>query len=259
MFLSVAVVLSVFPLYFMTVSATNTSHDVLASKLLPGSHLIDNFKKLVDVPAPGDRVLPLDGQRRRDDPARPGPVLDRRLRVRGLPLAGEGPPHGPPAPGDHDPVRGDDDPAVPVFAKLGLVNSTIAVILPVIATPFLILLFRQASRTFPHEIIEAARIDGAGRGRHLLPHVHPDDEPSLCCRGRHHLPGRVEQLPVAEGDPRQQRVPDHADADLEPALRLRHRLRSAHARRVHRRRCRRSSSSSLLQRSFVEGFTGAIK
>jgi lactose/L-arabinose transport system permease protein len=47
-----------------------------------------------------------------------------------------------------------------MFANLGLVNSTLAVILPAISTPFLILLFRQASRSFPHEIIEAARLDG---------------------------------------------------------------------------------------------------
>ena len=48
LFLSVAVVLSVFPLYFMTVSATNTSNEVVASKLLPGSHLLENFQTLVD-------------------------------------------------------------------------------------------------------------------------------------------------------------------------------------------------------------------
>ncbi len=41
-----------------------------------------------------------------------------------------------------------------------MVNSIVAVIIPSISTPFLILLFRQASRSFPHEIIEAARIDG---------------------------------------------------------------------------------------------------
>lgn len=47
-----------------------------------------------------------------------------------------------------------------LFAKGGMVNSTWAVVLPAISTPFLILLFRQSSRNFPYEIIEAARIDG---------------------------------------------------------------------------------------------------
>lgn len=32
--------------------------------------------------------------------------------------------------------------------------------LPTISTPFLIMMFRQSARAFPHDIIEAARIDG---------------------------------------------------------------------------------------------------
>src|SRR5699024_4450964 len=51
-------------------------------------------------------------------------------------------------------------PLFQVFAKLGLVNSLIAVIVPSISTPLLILLFRQSSRSFPSEILEAARMDG---------------------------------------------------------------------------------------------------
>lgn len=39
-------------------------------------------------------------------------------------------------------------------------SSMLAVILPAISTPFLIMMFRQSARSFPHEIIEAARIDG---------------------------------------------------------------------------------------------------
>ena len=36
LFLTVAALFSVFPLYFMVVSETNTSQDVLGSRLLPG-------------------------------------------------------------------------------------------------------------------------------------------------------------------------------------------------------------------------------
>ena len=32
--------------------------------------------------------------------------------------------------------------------------------MPTISTPFLIMMFRQSARSFPHDIIEAARIDG---------------------------------------------------------------------------------------------------
>jgi lactose/L-arabinose transport system permease protein len=51
-------------------------------------------------------------------------------------------------------------PLFQLFAKLGMVNSLFAVIIPTISTPLLILLFRQASRSFPSEILDAARVDG---------------------------------------------------------------------------------------------------
>ena len=51
-------------------------------------------------------------------------------------------------------------PLFQMFATFKMINTTAAVILPAIATPFLVLLFRQASRSFPHEILEAARMDG---------------------------------------------------------------------------------------------------
>ena len=47
-----------------------------------------------------------------------------------------------------------------MFSTLKMVNTMGAFMLPSIATPFMIMLFRQASRSFPHDIIEAARIDG---------------------------------------------------------------------------------------------------
>ncbi|MGO7594252.1 carbohydrate ABC transporter permease, partial [Rhizobium leguminosarum] len=46
-FLIIASLLSVFPLYWMVVSATNKSVDVIKGKLLPGSYLIENFKNLI--------------------------------------------------------------------------------------------------------------------------------------------------------------------------------------------------------------------
>ena len=51
-------------------------------------------------------------------------------------------------------------PLFKLFTGLGLQSTWIAYILPTISTPFLIMLFRQSTRTFPREIIEAARIDG---------------------------------------------------------------------------------------------------
>lgn len=158
--LTVAALLSVGPLYYMAVSATNTSQDVLGSRMLPGTALMDNLNKLFgsqDVPAAmwhstinavsttvlallicsiagyGFEVFHSKGK-------------DRLMSVMLLAMM--------------IPFAATMIPLFRMFATFGLTNSTVAVILPALATPFLVLLFRQASRSFPHEIIEAARIDG---------------------------------------------------------------------------------------------------
>lgn len=54
---------------------------------------------------------------------------------------------------------------LPLFSivyKLGWINSYLGLIIPVIANPFYIFLFRQTFNGIPKEIEEAARIDGAG-------------------------------------------------------------------------------------------------
>ena len=159
-FLTISALLSVFPLYFMVISATNTSQDVLSSRLLPGTHLIENFMALVgsqdvasamywsainaiattvlalvicSIAGYGFEVFHSRGK-------------DRLMSVLLLAMM--------------IPFAATMIPLFKMFAEMDLVNSTIAVILPAISTPFLILLFRQSSRSFPHEIIEAARIDG---------------------------------------------------------------------------------------------------
>lgn len=47
-----------------------------------------------------------------------------------------------------------------LVSKAKLLNSVWAFILPGISTPFMIMMFRQNSRNFPPDIMEAARIDG---------------------------------------------------------------------------------------------------
>lgn len=160
LFLAAAALVSVFPLYFMVVSATNTSRDVLGSRMLPGSNLVANFTELVgsqdvasamwystlnavattvlalivcSIAGYGFEVFHSKGK-------------DRLMKVLLLAMM--------------IPFAATMIPLFQMFAEFGLVNTTTAVILPAIATPFLVLLFRQASRSFPHEILEAARIDG---------------------------------------------------------------------------------------------------
>ncbi|MCA0295081.1 MAG: carbohydrate ABC transporter permease [Actinobacteria bacterium] len=160
LFLGVSALLSVLPLYFMAVSATNTSQDVLASRMLPGGALVENFLALVasqDV-ASAMWYSTLNA------------VVTTVLALVVCSIAGYG--------FEVYHSRGKDRlmsflllammipfaatmiPLFQMFASFGMVNSTAAVILPAIATPFLVLLFRQSARTFPHEILEAARIDG---------------------------------------------------------------------------------------------------
>ncbi|MCC7319857.1 MAG: carbohydrate ABC transporter permease [Rubellimicrobium sp.] len=47
-----------------------------------------------------------------------------------------------------------------MFARMGLMNTYAAMLLPGIASIFIIFYFRQSTRAFPHELRDAARIDG---------------------------------------------------------------------------------------------------
>lgn len=159
-FLTLAAVASVFPLYFMLVSATNTSQDVLGSRLLPGGNLLVNFANLVESQDLGSAlwystlyavsttvlailVCSIAGYGFEVYHSR---GKDRLMSVLLLAMM--------------IPFAATMIPLFKMFASFKMVNSAFAVILPAIATPFLVLMFRQASRGFPHEIIEAARIDG---------------------------------------------------------------------------------------------------
>lgn len=53
---------------------------------------------------------------------------------------------------------------IPLFrmaAGANMLDSHIAIILPTLAMPFLVFFFRQSFQSFPTELIEAARVDGA--------------------------------------------------------------------------------------------------
>lgn len=159
-FLTVFAIFSLFPLYFMAVSATNTSKDVLGSKLIPGGELINNFNKLVAAQDLGSALWY----------SALYAVGTTVLALMICSIAGYG--------FEIYHSKGKDFlmgvlllammipfaaimiPLFRMFAQFSMVNSAFAVILPAISTPFLILLFRQASRNFPHEILEAARLDG---------------------------------------------------------------------------------------------------
>jgi multiple sugar transport system permease protein len=60
-----------------------------------------------------------------------------------------------------------------LFKELGLVNSYAGVILPSLAGIFAILFVRQATLSIPDEMLDAARLDGAGEGRIFVSIVLP--------------------------------------------------------------------------------------
>ena len=159
-FLSIVSLLSVFPLYYMFCGATNKSTDVVAGKLIPGGYIVSNFKSLLDNQ---DLARAMWNSFR-------NAVILTVLALLVCSIAGYG------FEIYHD--KGKDVvmtllltammipfaaimiPLFKMFSTLKMVNSMAAFMLPTISTPFLIMLFRQSARSFPHDLIEAARLDG---------------------------------------------------------------------------------------------------
>lgn len=159
-FLSIVSFLSVFPLYYMMCASTNKSADVITGKLIPGTYLVENFKALI---ANQNLGLALWNSFRNATVLTILCLLVCSIAGYGFEIY-------------HD--KGKDIvftilltammipfaaimiPMFRMFSQMGMVNTMAAFMLPSIATPFMIMMFRQASRSFPHDIIEAARIDG---------------------------------------------------------------------------------------------------
>lgn len=159
-FLAIASVISVFPLYWMAVSATNRSVDIIRGSLLPGSYLTHNFNRLLELQ---DVARALKNSFRNATALTFVSVLicslagygfeiyhskakDRVMSILLLAMM--------------VPFAAVMIPLFRMFARMGLLNTTIGFLLPTISTPFLIMLFRQSARSFPPDIIDAARIDG---------------------------------------------------------------------------------------------------
>lgn len=158
--LTVVSLISVFPLYWMVSAATNKSIDVTRGRLLPGGELMNNVHNLFAQYNVGTAMF---------NSFKYAVVLTV-ISLIICSLAGYG------FEIYHD--RGKDAvmsiillammvpfaatmiPLYQAFSKIGLLNCTAGFILPTLSTPFLIMMFRQSARSFPHDIIEAARMDG---------------------------------------------------------------------------------------------------
>ncbi|MDD2354891.1 MAG: carbohydrate ABC transporter permease [Lachnospiraceae bacterium] len=152
--------ISVFPFYWMISAATNNTVDVARGKLTFGTYAVQNYQSLVGSQklwtSLGNSFLYA--------------VVQTLLCLFICSLAGFG------FELYHD--KGKDilfsilllammvpqvATMIPLFKMIShmkLLNTVWAFILPSISTPFMIMMFRQNSRNFPVDIMEAARIDG---------------------------------------------------------------------------------------------------
>lgn len=159
-FLIVATIVSAFPLLWMAIAATNRSVDVVSGKLTIGTRLLENLSNLMATQDVGRYFLN----------SMKYSVLTTAISLLICSLAGYA-----------FEVYADKVknvlfmlvlmtmmlpfvalmvPLFQMFSKVGLLNSTIGFLLPSIATPLMIMMFRTAAKSFPVDIIEAARIDG---------------------------------------------------------------------------------------------------
>ena len=182
-FLIIVSFISVFPLYWMISAATNTSTDVSRGRILPGTYFMQNFKNLTAQQplwrALGNSLFYA--------------VLTTVICLLICSIAGYG------FEVYHDrwkdrlfsilllammvPQVATMVPLFKMFSKAGLLNTAVGFILPIISTPFMIMMFRQNARAFPVDIIEAARIDGANQFQIYWKIFMPIMKPSLILVG----------------------------------------------------------------------------
>lgn len=159
-FLVIWAFLSVFPFYWMIMAATNTSLEVARGKLTFGSYAVENFKTLVST---YDLFGALGNSFKYALIQTLAAIVICSLAGYGFELY-------------HDkkkdmvftvlllammiPGVATMIPLFKLISDAGLLNSAVGFMLPGISTPFLIMMFRNNSRNFPVDVMEAARIDG---------------------------------------------------------------------------------------------------
>lgn len=159
-FLIIVSFISVFPFFWMITAATNNTVDVARGKIWFGSELVNNFNNLIAqqdlwgaltnsfVYAVAQTIVALlicslagYGFELYHDKAK-----DKLFGILLLAMM--------------VPQVATMIPLFTMISKMHLLNTVGGFMLPAISTPFLIMMFRQNSRTFPVDIMEAARIDG---------------------------------------------------------------------------------------------------
>jgi lactose/L-arabinose transport system permease protein len=153
---------SVIPFYWILAGATNRSVEIVRGRILPGLSLLDNWKALY-------KMIPiLSGLFNSLRNATIGTVgslficsmagygfhvyrskaKDRVMSILLLSMM--------------IPFAAIMVPLFRLASTLRLLNTTAGIVLPSLATAFLIFFFRQCSQSFPMETVQAARVDGVG-------------------------------------------------------------------------------------------------
>lgn len=159
-FLGVAAFLSLFPFFWMVISSTNTSIDIIGGKTSFGAAFatnVANFFTQVDVPLVFWNSAKVA-------------VLATLLTIVFSSLAGYGFEMFKSKARDRIyslvlltlmvPFAALMIPLFMMMAKTGLINTHIAIMLPTIASAFIIFYFRQSTKAFPTELRDAAKVDG---------------------------------------------------------------------------------------------------
>lgn len=159
-FLGFAAFLSIFPFFWMLISSTNTSIDIISGKTSLGDAFrtnVTNFFTLVDVPLVFWNSTKVA-------------VLATVLTIAVSSLAGYGFEMFKSKARDRIytlvlltlmvPFAALMIPLFMMMGQAGLINTHIAIMLPTIASAFIIFYFRQSTKAFPTELRDAAKVDG---------------------------------------------------------------------------------------------------
>lgn len=176
-------IVSLFPLIWMVIAATNKSADVLTGTLLPGSYLIENLNTLLEKTT---LLRSLWNSIRNSFIATIGCLIICSIAGYGFEIY-------------HDkakdilmkilllsmmvPFAVTMIPLFMLFGKLNLMSTTTAFVLPMLSMAYIIFLFRQSNKSFPLEVIEAARMEGMGELRIFLSIYVPMMKPIYAAAG----------------------------------------------------------------------------
>lgn len=161
-FLTIAFVLSVFPFFWMIIGMTNASGDIITGKMTIGKEFYNNVKALFDlydvklIFLNSIKIsvitvllsLIVTSMAAYGFEMYPSKMRDRTYAVILLAMM--------------VPFAALMIPLFKLVAALHMLNTHTGLIITGIASIFLIFFFRQNFKSFPKEVIQAARVDGAG-------------------------------------------------------------------------------------------------